>query len=101
MFYLWDAQTSAVVDMHGAPRFGHSNHIGSLASRDRDVQFDYANGVSSLEPPCFVWCQLELILAVPFPPTLTHHTILDFLDQTIYSRCDAALFLLDYYSVTV
>lgn len=33
--------------MHGAPRFGQSNHIGSLASRDRDVQFEYANGVSA------------------------------------------------------
>jgi hypothetical protein len=53
--------------MHDAPRFGYSNRIGSLASRDRDIQFGYADGVSSLDPACFVWCQLELILAVPFP----------------------------------
>lgn len=87
--------------MHSAPRFGHSNRIGSLASRDRDVQFDYANGVSRLVQVCFVvWCQLELILAVPFP-FCTLDTILNTSDQAIYSLCDAALFLLDHYSVAV
>lgn len=50
------SQSSAVTYMHKAPRFGHSNRVGILASSDPDTAMDYAQGLK----------QFTLFVLVPF-----------------------------------
>lgn len=57
-------QGSNVVDMHEAPRFGHSDKISKLASSDVDENYDYIYGVASFSSFIFFFVLLWVVVLI-------------------------------------
>jgi len=57
-------QGSNVVDMHEAPRFGHTDKISKLVSSDTDEQYDYIYGVVSFSAFVFFFIILWLMIVI-------------------------------------